>query len=208
MRLSTKRTSILLAVVFLLSAPVALAQQDSDPSSDSSPSLASIARESKKKAAAHSTVITDEDINKKAGPLPKLSLDEKDNSEEVIQAVADYQAKHNPEETEHVVHDWYDRYDDMLAAALSENSQTTQRRQFTTRSGYWICQNEPTYQNCVERRNEELRGSLDDQSSMRDNFRVINRVQQEFIAVRAGLMRYNLHYSWFKIRNANGVGSF
>jgi len=208
MNLRKKHTSILLALLFAVLAPVTRAQQDSEPSSDNAASLAQIAKESKKKAAAHPTVITDEDINKKAGPLPKLSLDEKDNSEEVVQAVADYQAKHNPDETEHVVRDWYERYDDMLATALRENSQTTQRRQFTTSSGYWICQNVPTYENCVERRNEELRGSLDDQSSMRDNFRVISRVQQEFMAVRSGLMRYNLHYSWFKIRNANGVGSF
>jgi len=60
----------------------------------------------------------------------------------------------------------------------------------------------------VERRNQELRGSFDDQSSMRDNFRIISRVQQEFMMVRSGLAKYNLHYSWFKVRNANGVGSF
>ncbi|HEY1799401.1 MAG TPA: hypothetical protein VGG46_00585 [Terriglobales bacterium] len=207
MKPSIKRISILV-VVFAVSAPAALAQQDSDSSSDNSPSLAAIAKESKKKAAAHPTVITDEDMSFKAGPLPKLSLDEKDNSDEVVQAVGEFQAKHKPEETERVVHDWYDRYDDMLATALRENSQTVQRRQFTTSSGYWICQNEPNYQNCVERRNQELRGSFDDQSSMRDNFRIINRVQQEFMMVRSGLAKYNLHYSWFKVRNANGVGSF
>ena len=43
---------------------------------------------------------------------------------------------------------------------------------------------------------------------MRDNFRIISRVQQEFMMVRSGLAKYNLHYSWFKVRNANGVGSF
>jgi hypothetical protein len=208
MKLFTKCTPILLTVVFALSAPVAFAQQDSDPSSDNSPSLAAIAKESKKKAAVHPTVITDEDMSVKAGPLPRLSLDEKDNSDEVVQAIGDYQAKHKPEETERVVHDWYDRYDDMLATALRENSQTVQRRQFTTSSGYWICQNEPNYRNCVERRNQEVRGSFDDQSSMRDNFRIISRVQQEFMMVRSGLAKYNLHYSWFKVRNANGVGSF
>jgi hypothetical protein len=165
MKLFTKCTPILLTVVFALSAPVAFAQQDSDPSSDNSPSLAAIAKESKKKAAVHPTVITDEDMSVKAGPLPRLSLDEKDNSDEVVQAIGDYQAKHKPEETERVVHDWYDRYDDMLATALRENSQTVQRSQFTTSSGYWICQNEPNYRNCVERRNQEVRGSFDDQSS-------------------------------------------
>jgi len=43
---------------------------------------------------------------------------------------------------------------------------------------------------------------------MRDNGMVAGRIQQAFMKIRTGISRYSLHYDWFKVRNANGNGSF
>jgi hypothetical protein len=53
-----------------------------------------------------------------------------------------------------------------------------------------------------------MRGArLDAQRIQQDGQRV-GRIQQAFLRIRAGLQRNQLRYSWFKVRNANGVGSF
>lgn len=210
MNLRKLEISLLLAALLALLGGLALSQpqQDTDSSSDNQKSLGEIAKESRKKAASHAPVLTEEDIKKQAGPLPKIELEDKDNADEILQAIADYKAKHTPEQTEQALRTWYDYHDNMLVTALTQNRETAQRRQFTTNSGYWICQDSPSYQNCSTRQMQEMRGQQEDQADMYDNSKVISRVQQTFIRVRNGLYAYNLHYAWFKIRNGNGVGSF
>lgn len=139
--------------------------------------------------------------------MPRLNLND-DNSDEIVQAIGDLKSRHTPEETENIVHDWYDEYDQMLITAIRENNTTAKRRQFTNYSGYWFCQTDPNYQNCVARRMAEMRGAHNDQEDISDNSKVISQVQQTFMRVRSGMMRLGLTYSWFKIRNANGFGSF
>jgi hypothetical protein len=34
------------------------------------------------------------------------------------------------------------------------------------------------------------------------------RIQHVFMKVRNGLVRYNLHYDWFKVRTTNGIDVF
>lgn len=43
---------------------------------------------------------------------------------------------------------------------------------------------------------------------MRDNGAVIGRIQLSFVKIGSGISSYKLLYSWFKIRNGNGVGSY
>lgn len=202
---------LLLTLLSLATAPI-LAQQDSDSSTDNgTKSIAEIAKESRAKASANSkTIINSEDLakGKDQGPIPRLNMDEQDNSDEISEAIRAFKAKHTPEETERAVRDWYQEYDDMLATAIKGNKDTAQRRQFTTYNGYWICQETPDYNNCVARRNAELRGSHEDQVSMVENFKIISRIQQAFMRIRNQLNAYDLHYSWFRVRNANGSGSF
>lgn len=208
------RSVLAIAVVILLCSFPESAQQSAaaapDPAKqDSEKSLADTAREARKTKAVHAKKqITDDDVVTKRSPLPSLNLDGDDNSEEVILAIGDFEAKHTPEETEQAVHDWYDQYDSMLTNAARENVKTGQRRAATTYDAYLACQDSSDYQACAARQRAENRGAHDDQTDMRNNGAVIGRIQQSFMKIRGGIVRYKLQYSWFKIRNGNGNGSF
>ncbi len=47
-----------------------------------------------------------------------------------------------------------------------------------------------------------------DAAHIQDDNQRIGRIQQAFIKIRNSLERNQLRYSWFKVRNANGVGKF
>jgi hypothetical protein len=213
MRVFQKRPLVALVIgTLLLSSLPALAQQPAPPPSSPPPqesgkSLADVVKDAKKsKAARAAKVITEEDINK--GPLPRLSMDEVDNSDEILEAIGAFESKHTKEETEQAIHSWYSEYDEMLAAAIRESNRTNERRADSNYNGYWICQTSPSYENCVTRRQAEMRGAHDDMATLKDNSAVTARVQQSFAKIRMGILRYNLTYSWFKIRNGNGIGSY
>lgn len=211
MRLVQTGAVLALATLLVCDRP-ACAQQPastpaSEPQQESGKSLADIVKDAKKNKAAHAPkVITEEDLNK--GPLPRLSMDEVDNSDDILDAIGAFQAKHSKEETEQAIHNWYSEYDEMLAAAIRESTRTNERRADSNHNGYWICQSSPSYENCVTRRQEEMRGAHDDMATLKDNSAVTARVQQSFANIRMGIMRYSLNYPWFKIRNGNGVGSY
>ena len=56
-----------------------------------------------------------------SGPLPKLKMDGTENAEEIIAAITAYRANHTAEQTEGAVRLWYERYDEILAAAIQNN---------------------------------------------------------------------------------------
>lgn len=203
---------MLIAVVMTLSLR-AYSQQETCPcpvrDSNDSQSLADIAKEAKQNKAGHARKsITDDDIVSKKGPLPRLNTEDADNSDEIIEAIAKFKDKHNEQETERAIHDWYDEYDEMLTAAIRENKELREQRESTSYHGYEMCQQGVSYKQCQERRQTEIRGNRHDQFVMRDNGMVTGRIQQSFMKIRSGIGKYNLHYDWFKIRNANGYGSF
>ena len=97
-------TSALLTLVVTLSAS-AYSQQETCPclvrESNDSQSLADIAKEAKKNKTAHAKKsITDDDMESKKGPLPRLSMEDTDNSDEIIEAIGDFKAKHSEQQTE------------------------------------------------------------------------------------------------------------
>jgi hypothetical protein len=192
----------------------AYSQQETCPcpvreSQNQGQSLADIAKEAKKNKAAHAKKeITDDDMETKKGPLPRLNMDGTDNSDEVIQAIGDFKAKHDDQKTEQAIRNWYDEYDEMLATAIRDNIQMRDQRESTSYHGYELCQQGVSYKQCQERRQTEIRGNRHDQFVMRDNGMVTGRIQQAFMKIRTGIGRYNLHYDSFKVRNANGNGSF
>ncbi len=84
----------------LLTATYALpAPQDSSSVGDGQKpvkSLGEIAKEARKDKPAHAkTVITDENLDVKRGPLPKLNLEGPENFDAIVQAIGDYKAKHS-----------------------------------------------------------------------------------------------------------------
>jgi hypothetical protein len=126
-------------------------------SSNQSQSLADIARETQKNKTAHAKpAFTDEDMEVKKGPLPRLNLEDTDNSDEIIAAIAAFKAKHNEHETEQAVRTWYDEYDELLAVAVRENNQIRDQRESTSYHSYELCQQGVSYKQCQERRQTEI----------------------------------------------------
>ena len=85
-------------------------------------------------------VFTDEDMELQAGPLPRLKRDGAENADDVTAAIAKYKLTHTSQETEDVVHAWYDRYDSELAAAIQANLDNTSLRAANVNNGYELCQ--------------------------------------------------------------------
>jgi hypothetical protein len=134
MQTSSSTLCCVLGAVLLASSGLILAQKASPPAATtsepaastsdasgetSSGPLAAAARSTKaQKAAKAKKVFTDEDMEATAGPLPRLKMDGAENADEVVAAICKYKTTHTPEQTEEAVHIWYDRYDEMLQAAI------------------------------------------------------------------------------------------
>lgn len=131
----------------------------SSETSDSAGSIAAAARSTKaQKTGRAKKVITDEDMEAVAGPLPRLKMDGAENADEVVAAIAKYKLDHTPEQTEQAVHVWYDRYDDILGAAIQENLDLQTLRSANMSNGYELCQESQDYQKCQSRQMAESRG--------------------------------------------------
>ena len=192
----------------LLAAAYALpAQQDNSQPADAqelSKSLGEIAKEAKKnKPVQAKAVITDENLDVKRGPLPKLNLEGPENFEAVVQAIGDYKSKHNPQETEQVLHDWYSEYDSMLATMFRENIELQSLRESNTYYSNESCGQGVNYQKCMQRQRAEARGTRQDRSVMKNNWATAYRVQTGIMRVGEGMNRYNLKYDWWKVRYIN-----
>ena len=173
------------------------------------PSLAAAARDSKAQKSVHAKkVFTDEDMEETAGPLPRLKMDGAENADEVVAALAKYKTTHTPEQTEKAVRIWYDRYDEMLAAAIQDNQDMTVLRNANSSNGYELCQESGDYEKCRNRQMAEQRGARSDQAQMTKNSQLEVRIQHAFMKVRNGLQMNNLRYEWFKIRTTNGIDIF
>jgi hypothetical protein len=131
-----------------------------------------------------------------------------ENSDEVMAAITTYRVNHTAEQTERVVGIWYERYDEILAAAIQNNIETRVLRDANTSNGYELCMESRDYQQCNNRHMAEQRGARNDQIQIAKNFNVESRIQQAFMGIRNALMMKNLRYDWFKVRTTNGVDKF
>jgi len=182
---------------------------NSQDSGDSGSALATAAKSAKAQKAGHAKkVFTDEDMETTAGPLPRLTMEGAENADDIVVAISKYKTTHSPEETEQAVHTWYDRYDQMLAAAIQENQDMQTLRSANMSNGYALCQESQDYQKCASRQMAEQRGAQSDQMQMMKNSNLEVRIQHSFMKVRNGLNMNNLHYAWFKIRTTNNIDQF
>jgi hypothetical protein len=207
---SSRRCQQAGVIVLALSA-LSLAQSTPAPQDppDSGNSLAAAARSTKVQKTGHAKkVFTDEDMEASAGPLPRLKMDGAENADEIIAAISKYKATHTPEQTEQAVRIWYDRYDEMLAAAIQENQEMTSLRSANVSNGYELCQQSQDYVQCQNRQMAEQRGARSDQMEMTKNNNLITRVQHSFMKVRNGLQVNGPHYDWFKIRTTNNIDQY
>lgn len=141
------------------------------------------------------------------GPLPQLKMDGPDNSDEVLAAISTYKLTHTSEQTEQAVHMWFDKYDQILAAAIQENHDVSTLRTMNMSNGNALCQEsqEPDYQKCASRQMAEQRGAQSDQQLYVRNSAVMMRIQQSFQKVRMALQMHGMRYEWFKIRSTNNL---
>jgi hypothetical protein len=171
--------------------------------------LGTVVRTSKQQAGSKAKrVITEDDMDAAANILPKIRMDDAENSDEIITAIGRYKASHTPEETEEVVQAWYGRYDEDLAAAIRQNVTVTTLREENFSNENEMCREGGDYQACEKRRRAEYIGVRHDQTTIRKNIVMEMRIQHVFMKVRSGITRYNLRYEWFKIRTANGIDTF
>jgi len=178
----------------------------SAPAADQSASVAAAAR---KKPAAHAKrVIDDDDLELHKSPIPRLSLEGTENTAEIVAAVKKYKESHTPPQTEAAFRDWFDETNDMLTAAIRESSNLRDLRESNINNSNDLCQDSGDWEQCQKLRLADARGARSDQNRIRNDGFVTGRIQQAFMKIRGDLMMIGLRYEWFKIQNANGVGSF
>jgi hypothetical protein len=123
-----------LAVVALAATSLSAQQQESacDTKSDTK-SLGEIASK-KSSGSTTSKIRIDDDsldgvISKVKAPIPDITLEGLDNSDEIVTAINDYKSHHSPEGTETVLKDWWDRHEAILIRAADENKALSDRLQ-------------------------------------------------------------------------------
>jgi hypothetical protein len=224
MRTRSSALCWVLGAVLLASSGLSLAQKASPPAATtskpaastadasgetSSSPLAAAARSTKaQKAAKAKKVFTDEDMEATAGPLPRLKMDGAENADEVVAAICKYKTTHTPEQTEEAMHIWYDRYDEMLQAAIRVNLDVQTLRAANMSNGYELCVQSQDYRQCQNRQMAEQRGARNDQLELAKNNNLTVRIQHSFMKIRNGLQMQNLRYPWFKIRTTNNIDGF
>jgi hypothetical protein len=179
------------------------------PESGSDNSLGAVARRAKAQKYRHSKkTVTDDDLHLSSDPLPHLKTNEAENGEEVIAAIADYKKSHTPQETETVVHRWYDEYDAELAEAIKSNLEIKALRGATVNDAYELCQTGQDYAECEKRRVAEAKGERYDQAEIARNSELITRLQHSLSNIRARLPQMGLRYEWFKLRTTNNIDRY
>jgi hypothetical protein len=178
------------------------------PAADQNASVAGAARTSKRPTVHAKHVIDDDDLELHRGPIPRLNLEGIDNVGEIVAAIKKYRESHTPQQTEQVVHDWYGEGNDVLTAAIHESSNLRDLRQSSINNSNDLCQDSGDWEQCQRLRLADARGARSDQSRIANDGLVTGRIQQAFQKIRNELQTAGMRYEWFKIQNANGVGSF
>ncbi|MFY9659349.1 MAG: hypothetical protein WAJ97_01925 [Terriglobales bacterium] len=208
----------LLALILILPfAGMALGQTASNDESAPT-SLADAAKKnkdtSKNKA---KRVFTDDDMSLRKSPIPAIALEGPDNSQTVLDAIHQFKGTHDPAETERVLHEWYDEQAEVLSAAIDANNRIAQHNQIkmeAAQDGYGYGgpygNYDGDYNKLRQRQLSEMWAQRSDARSNRDNWQVVTRIQQAFLRVRCDAIwnRSKMPYDWFRIRNANGVGTY
>lgn len=178
---------------------------------DSNPSQASIAdaaRRSKAQSKHAKKVVTDDDLDTAAGPLPRLKLYGLENSQEVVAALMNYRNSHTPAQTEAVLRAWYEHYEQINEAVIKQNDNVRAVQSANLSNEIDLCQGgqEPDqYEACQKRRIAEQRGARSEQVTVSDNFALQQRIQHALLSLKTVLQNAGVRYDWFKIRSQNGT---
>jgi hypothetical protein len=183
------------------------------------PSLGEAAKKNKEASKSKAKrVITDEDLLDRS-PIPVIATTGLDNTDDILNAIHEFRRTHDASETERVVHDWFDGQTEALSAAIDANSRLAQHYQQRMEvnqdeSAYGYQYDPDSYSKMQQKQITDRRAQRVDARNNRDNWQVIMRIQQTFVKVRADMFmahamaQTRMAYDWFKIRNANGLGSY
>ena len=202
-----------------------VAQAYSQAGDNSAPPLGDVAKKNaatkdKDASTKAKRVFTDDDMSIRKSPIPSIALQGTDNTLDILTSIHDYRANHSAEETEDAVHEWFDEQSAVLSGAIDANVRMQKHNQMRMeaaqdRAAYPYNSNyDPDSATKMNERMTTERWSQRVESrSQQENFQVISRIQQTLIRVRVDVIcRPNktkaAAYDWFKIRTANGVGSY
>lgn len=182
----------------LLFVPSLIIAQTAADSSESAPSLADVARQSReahKSDADKTKVLTNEDLRGSQGPIPEIALDKTDNSAAIFNAIVTYSEHHTAQETETVVHEWYDQEISLVHAAVSHNVTISQDRASVTSANSIQPRNYEDYRLAVSATQQR---DLSDLRTMADNQQVISKVTTTLQKVKVDLkLQKRLEFTWF-----------
>jgi hypothetical protein len=187
---------------------------------DGAPSLGDAAKKNKEASKVKARrVITDKDLSGRSSPIPVISTTGPDNSDDILNAIHEFRRTHDASETERVVHEWFDEQAEALSSAIDGNARLAQHYQQRVEvaqdeSVYGSQYDPDSYSKMQQKQITDRRAQRVDARSNRDNWQVIMRIQQTFVKVRTdmfmahAMIQAKNAFDWFKIRNANGVGSY
>jgi len=207
----------LLALILILSfAELGLGQNsdaDAPPLGDVAKKNSTTNKDTSKSKAKR--VFTDEDMSARHnGPIPLVALQGVDNTQAVLDAIHEFKKTHDAAETERVVHEWFDEEAEVLSAAIDANTRIAEHNQVkmeAAQDGYGYGRvYDGDYSKLRQQQLSEMWAQRMDARSSRDNWLVVTRIQQAFVRVRCDVIwnRNKTAYDWFRIRNANGVGTY
>ncbi len=195
-----------ITILLLANAMVAHAQVTTDQPK----SLAEVARDSKKDKKDQAKIVLSDDTEQLHKPLiPDVFYGGIDNTDEILKAIDAYRSTHNLQETENVVHAWYDKHDAMLVNAIDENRRIEQRER-DRQLGYRALDAQPRNQEeYLEMQRVELISRREDLKHKQENSLLSARVQQVFGRIRSQVhSKYGMNVEWLKIRCGNGNCSY
>lgn len=173
-------------------------------------SLGEIARESRSKNTPRAKIVIDNDnldARKERPEIPDMTPTGPFNTDEIVGAIRVFREKHSSQETEAAVRSWYEKHDAMLARAIEENNSLRERQKYGYATGV-VDQPPDDATHYAEWRTTQAMSASYNQIDMDRSGLRSARLQQTISGVRSGITRFNLRYDWFKVRFANGNGSY
>jgi hypothetical protein len=162
-------------------------------------SLGEAARELKSENKAPSKANFSNDTEQLRKPaIPDVATIGKNNLDDILQAIDTYRSAHKPLETEAAVRNWYNQQLSLRRNAFAENRQIAERNKIMNSAPSDVQPN--NHDQYVNLRRTEESARRDQQRQIRLNERLIERIQQNFVAIRPELQkRYGMNVDWFTI---------
>lgn len=192
--------ALVIAALFLPAASAQTQTQSSTPPK----SLAEMAASANTKKTEHAQVVlNDETVAAQKPLIPNVWENDCDNTDAIMAAITDYRRSHTRNETEDVIHNWYDRHAELLDHAAEENRriQRGRQEQYYGYPSYEYGNMKPgDYRQYYEAQQAASRSAYDDQWRYNQNYQLIYHTETVFQKVKYGIRRMGMDFDWFKLR--------